>query len=60
MHTELEEARLRLKQVQSMLRMLEGNTSLEDIARLEREWLNPIASRLRDIEPLNAEEAHAG
>ena len=34
--------------VESMLRMLEGNTHPDDLKRLHREWLLPILSRLQD------------
>ena len=42
----LEQTRIELVGVQSMLRMLEGNTDPDDIRRLEKVWLSPILSRL--------------
>ncbi len=44
------EARIRVKQIERMLRMLEGNIRPDDIKRLEREWLHPIAQRMEEIE----------
>ncbi len=37
-----EQLQNQVKGIQSMLRMLEGNTLPEDIKKLEEEWLGPI------------------
>jgi hypothetical protein len=46
----LEQTKIELVRVQSMLRMLEGNTAPNDIRRLEQAWLWPILARLEDTE----------
>ncbi len=46
----IERLRLESKGVQSMLRMLEGNTEPEDIRMLQHAWLDPILQQLRGVE----------
>ena len=51
--TPLEQVRLELKRVRSMLEMLKDNTHPDDIRKLEHLWLNPIKARLREFEVAN-------
>ena len=53
MPSQLEETRLELKRVRSMLEMLNGNTHPDDIRKLENLWLIPIQARLQEIEVAN-------
>ena len=41
---------IELKQVESLLAMLKGNTEPEDIEKLKRIWLYPILERIADIQ----------
>ena len=47
---QLEEEKLQLKRVQSMLRMLERNIYAYDMKRFEQIWLRPIVERKADLE----------
>jgi hypothetical protein len=46
----LEEARSQLKANQSLLRMLEKSTPLEDLARLREVWVEPLEQLVQDLE----------
>ena len=50
MQLSIEDLRVNALQVQSILRMLEGNTTPEDIKKLGHAWLDPIMERLNDAQ----------
>ncbi len=45
--SEPHKARLEHKQWNSILEMMKGNTDIDFIRKLEREWLEPVEDRIR-------------
>jgi hypothetical protein len=48
--TTREELLIERRRVESMLRMLEGNTHPDDLKRLVRVWLAPVLEKLQELE----------
>ena len=53
-----EQLQILIKRIQSMLRMLEGNTTPHDIEKLEQAWLDPITDRLKDAQRKIGSQRH--
>ncbi len=47
---ELDKARLEHKRWNSILEMMKGNTDIDFIRKLEREWLEPVEERIKGLE----------
>jgi len=56
----IEHLRVEARRIQSMLRMLEGNTTPQDIKKLQQVWLDPITERLRDVQSKTSQKEHEG
>jgi hypothetical protein len=46
----LKQARVELRMNLSLLEMLRGNTSLEDLATLREEWVEPLQELIRQLQ----------
>ena len=45
----LESIKAKLRSAQSMLEMLKGNTTKEDIAKLRKEWVEPVEKEIKEL-----------
>jgi hypothetical protein len=46
----LKQAKLELKMNLSLIEMLKGNTPLEDLANLRKEWIEPLQGVIDELE----------
>ena len=58
MDVSIEHLKVEARRVQSMLRMLDGNTTPHDIKKLGHAWLDPIIERLNDAQRRTGQEEH--
>lgn len=54
----IEHIKVEVRQVQSILRMLEGNTTPEDIKKFGHAWVDPIMERLNDAQRRTGQKEH--